>query len=105
MSEWKITEETGYEPTTDLWDRFSKAEEYGRFEIERTYRAAIDEYQTDHVALTELVLVLNWKIWETYNKQSLTLCDIYDSLWKKADAYCFEHFTKSELDYFLETTD
>ena len=52
----------GYTQRTTFWDDFTLAEKLGLSDIERTYRNAFNSWKTDVVFITELVLVLNWKM-------------------------------------------
>ena len=54
--------------------------------------------------MTELVMVLNWKITENYRKND-RLAEMYDELWNKADEWMYEHFDGEDLQYFMRTTD
>lgn len=52
-----------YEFKTTFWDDFSVAEKFGGKAVEETFDRAFAEWKTDYIYLTELVLVLNWKMW------------------------------------------
>ena len=54
--------------------------------------------------LTELVMVLNWKIFRWY-KRNDKLAMVYNELWEKADTYAIENLKGEELSYFYRTTD
>lgn len=102
---WNIEAITGYHPVTTFWDDFSIAERFGENAVRDTFNRAFAEWKTDHVYLTELVMVLNWKIWQWYDKGDCTWTDLYDRLWKIADIYAQENLTGEELAYFYQTTD
>lgn len=53
---------------------------------------------------TELVICLNWKIWQWYNKND-ELAKLYNTLWEQADEYARDTFTGDDLDYFYTETD
>ena len=53
-----------YEFKTTFWDDFSVADKFGVGAIEETFDRAFAEWKTDYIYLTELVLVLNWKMWD-----------------------------------------
>ena len=101
---WQIEEMTGYKPKTTFWSDFTVADHFGLAAIMDTYRRAFKEWKSNYVYLTELVMVLNWKIWEWYEKDEST-AKLYDALWQKADAYACENLKDEELDYFYRTTD
>lgn len=54
--------------------------------------------------MTELVMVLNWKIAEHYRRNHM-LAEMYDELWRKADEWVLDHFDGDDLQYFMRTTD
>lgn len=106
---WNIEEMTGYKPITTFYEDFSIADKYGIDAIKDTYKRAFNEWKTDYKYLTELVMVLNWKIAEHYkegateeeNKTAL----LYNELWQQADEYAVNNLKDDELSYFYKTTD
>ena len=96
--------ENGYDVVTTFWEDFSAADIYGIPAVTDTFNRAFEEWKGNHIYLTELVLVLNHKIWQHY-KSSPTLAKEYDELWRKADSYAVEHLQGSELEYFYDVTD
>ena len=103
-SHWPIEELTGYKPKTTFWLDFSIADKFGADAIRDTYNRAFEEWKHDHIYLTELVMVLNWKIWQHY-KNNEAVARIYNELWETADQYAVENLTGAELEYFYTTTD
>lgn len=101
---WSIERLTGYKPITTFWEDFTIAEQFGRQAIEDTFERAFNEWKHDYRYLTELVMVLNWKLWEWYleNEEFGT---VYNNLWAKADDYACETLKGEELAYFYRTTD
>lgn len=101
---WTIQQETGYEPKTTFWDDFSIADVYGTAGVKDTFNRAFREWKKNTTFLTELVLVLNWKIWQHYesNKQ---LALLYNELYSKADEYAYTHLKGDDLKYYYKTTD
>ena len=53
--------------------------------------------------LTELVLVLNHKIWQHY-KTKPNVAALYDALWRQADQYAVENLKDEELSYYYDVT-
>ena len=104
MIGWNIEQLNGYKPKTTFWEDFSIADFYGIKAVEDTYKRAFNEWKTDTEYLTELVLVLNWKIWEHYEHNE-PLARVYDRLWKEADLYACENLKGKDLDYFYRVTD
>ena len=104
LTHWPIEEMTGYKPKTTFWLDFTIADNFGADAVKDTYNRAFEEWKTDHVYLTELVMVLNWKIWQHYEHND-ELAEVYNDLWATADAWAVENLTGAELDYFYTTTD
>ena len=99
-----IEEMTGYRPFTTFYEDFSIADNFGESAIRDTYKRAFTSWKTNYKYLTELVMVLNWKIWEHYETNK-AYGKLYNDLWEKADAYAMDHLKGEELSYFLRTTD
>lgn len=99
-----IAEQTGYELKTGLWDDFCLADASGPSAIRNTYTKAMKYNKDNYIALTELVMVLNWKIWQHYKKNTF-IAKLYNELWEKADEYAMNNLKGDELTYFLRTTD
>ena len=93
--EWKTT----------FWSDFSIADRFGVNAIKDTYRRAFEEWKTNAVYVTELVIVLNHKIWQHYEAGNEKYAKLYDTLWRKADNWCVENLKGEDLSYFYETTD
>lgn len=84
---------------------FSIADKFGIAAIEDTFKRAFKSWKNDYEYLTELVIALNHKIWEHYEKGNLPYADLYDELWRKADNYAMENLKGKELEYFFRKTD
>ena len=93
-----------YTPQTTFWEDFSIAECYGEFMIRETFKRAFHQWCFNHIYLTELVMVLNWKIWFWYERNE-PIAEVYDELFKKADQYAIETLKGECLTYFLRTVD
>lgn len=101
---WNIKEMTGYEPITTDYEDFSIADKFGASAIKDTFVRLFKEQKEDYKELTELVMALNWKIWE-HHERNETYARLYDRLWKRADSYACHHLKGEELSYFYRTTD
>lgn len=95
----------GYKQITTFYMDFGLAEPFGERALKDTYVRCLDYAKTDYKYLTELVLVLNWKIWEHYEAGNKQLANFYDELWVKADNYASKTLKGDELDYFLDKID
>lgn len=104
MKKWNIEEMTGYKPITTFWQDFTIAEKFGVKAVKETFDKVFEEWHKDYKYLTELVMVLNWKIWEHYQNDE-ELAKVYNDLWEQADNYACENLKNEELDYFYNITD
>lgn len=100
----QMCEDTGYSPQTSFWEDFSIAEYYGSDAIYDTFFKAMREWRKNHVYLTELVMILNWKIWAWY-KHDPELSKVYQALYEQANQFAIDNLKDEELDYFLRTVD
>ena len=96
--------ENGYELQTTFWDDFSIADLFGLSAIQDTFNRAFKEWQEDYKFLTELVMVLNHKIWQ-YHEKKPEFAMLYNTLYREADQYAMENLKDEELGYFLDVTD
>lgn len=94
----------GYKMQTTFWNDFSEAEIFGVDAIEHTFSRIFKYNHSNYIYLTELVMVLNWKMWEHYDNNEKFI-SAYQVLWRLADRYAVENLKDEELDYFYTTTD
>ena len=95
----------GYETFTTFWNDFSIADVFGISAVKDTYRRAIETAKAlGCVYVTELVLALNWKIWEHYQSNE-PLARVYNDLWMKASEIAQTTLQGDELMYYYRTTD
>lgn len=104
IKDWRIEELHGYKPISSFYRDFSIADNFGINAIKDTYNRAFKEWNDDYKMLTELVMVLNWKIFEHYEHND-EYAVLYNELWVKCDKYATSHLKGLELDYFFKTTD
>ena len=104
MERWIMAENIGYKPKTTFWSDFSIADRFGVAAVKDTYRRAFREWRGNYVYLTELVMVLNHKIWQHY-KTNEPLARVYNDLWISAEEYARIHLKGKELEYYWSTTD
>lgn len=97
--------ECGYEPKTSFWNDFCIADRFGVSAVKDTFRRAFREWRGNCEYLTELVLVLNHKIWQHYEQGHQEAARLYDAMWREADAWAVENLKGEELTYFYNTTD
>lgn len=102
--EVRIRKETEGFSTTFFMD-FSIADKFGDDAIKDTFERAFNEWKGDYRYLTDLVIVLNQKIWEWYEAGNEPRARIYNDMWIKAQNYADENLKGKELRYYLRTTD
>lgn len=108
IAKWNIENITGYKPITTYFEDFSIAENFGTKAIIDTYNTAKKELATDFLGnykeLTELVMALNWKIWQHYQNNE-KVARTYNTLWQELDGIAQNELTGEALTYFYNTTD
>lgn len=104
VKNWNIEEMTGYKPITTFYTDFSIADNFGVSAIKDTYKRAFASWKNNVQYLTELVMALNWKIWEHF-ETNYEYAKVYDALWRKADQYAVENLKGDDLTYYYRTTD
>lgn len=105
LIDWNIEEMCGYKPISTYYTDFGIAEWFGTDAIRETYDNAVANWGSDIKWMTEIVMVLNWKIWEHYHGGDEELARFYDELWREAGEYVFSHFDGDDITYYLKTTD
>lgn len=96
--------ESGYELQTTFWSDFSIADGFGLPAIQDTFDRAFKEWKGNYRYLTELILVLNHKIWQYYETKP-QVAALYNSLWQQADLYAMENLKDDKLSYYYDVTD
>lgn len=104
VENWRIEELTGYKPITTFYTDFSIADRFGADAIEDTYKRSFASWQHDYHYLTELSMVLNWKIWR-WHEVNDEYAKLYDRLWRQLDGWCIENLKDEALEYYYKTTD
>lgn len=99
-----IRDLNGYETITTFWEDFTIADKFGINAVKDTFNRAFNEWKGNYKYLTELVLVLNHKIWFWYGKND-ALAKVYNDLWEKADLYACNNLKGEELSYFYRILD
>ena len=94
-----------YEMKTTFWQDFAIADRFGAAAVRDTYKRAFEGWRHDVEYLTELVMVLNWRLWLHWENGREELARVYDELWRRADLWCCENLKGEELSYYYRTTD
>lgn len=99
-----VEAQTGYRPFTTFYEDFSIADAFGLDAVKDTYNRAFNEWKSNYKYLTELVMVLNWKMAEHYgNKEDYAM--LYKKLFYNTQDYAIENLKDDELQYFYRVTD
>ena len=96
--------ENGYELKTTFWDDFTIADVFGIDAIKDTYNRAFNEWKHDHIYITELCMVMNWKMFQWIEKDDNKYQTYYE-LFTTLDEWCMDNLKGEQLDYFISTTD
>lgn len=100
----RIESETGYKCFTTFDFDFTIAELFGESAIRDTYERLFNAFKGDTKSLTELVLILNWKIWAWYEVNE-AVARVYDELWRKADEWACDNLKGEDAEYYYRTLD
>lgn len=101
-----IVLENGYEMQTTFWSDFTIADAFGIDAIKDTYQRAFNEWKTNCKYITELSMVLNWKLFEWYNKdENCEQWKLYQKLYMQTDTWCMDNLKGEDLEYYIKTTD
>lgn len=104
LKNWNIEAMTGYKPKTTFYMDFSIADNFGEDAIKDTYKRAFEGWRDNVEYLTELVMVLNWKIFEHFETNK-RYAQIYQDLYMETDEYALNNLQGEELAYYYRTTD
>ena len=93
-----------YPYKTTFFQDFSIADRFGLSAVEDTYKRAFEEWKSNVVYITELVIVLNHKIWQHYEKNK-PLAELYNKLWMECDEWCATNLKGDDIKYYYRTID
>lgn len=99
MKDWKIEQLTGYKPHANFYIEFSMSEPFGISAIASVYDRLFFKVKDDYICLTELSMVINWKVYEHYDKKDW-MVKLYQSIWDQIDTYCKQNLPDRELEYY-----
>lgn len=91
-------------PDSTFYADFSVADCYGEKAIQDTYNHC-NGWRSNCKMWTELTAMLNHKLWFWYEHGITEYAELYDRLWKQADAYGCNHFKGEEARYFFSVLD
>lgn len=101
---WNIEALTGYKPKTTFYMDFSIADKFGIEAIRDTYQRAFESWKDNIEYFTELVMVLNWKMFEHFETNA-AMARLYQDLFCEADRWAQLNLDGEQLDYYYRTLD
>ena len=90
--------------SSTFWDDFTIADMFGVEAVQDTFNRAFNEWKGDYKMLTELVSVLNHKIFQWYGRDE-EVAKVYDGLWRTVDSYGISNLEGDELEFFTMVLD
>jgi hypothetical protein len=106
LPQWRVTEETGYEPKTTFWQDFWIAVPFGAAAVKDTYKRAFEGWKHDEVYITEMALVLNHIGWALYPQpEKKQLSQLFFELYHELDAWARANLNDEQKDYYWRITD
>lgn len=90
---------------TTFWQDFTIADCFGLAAVKDTFNRAFREWRDDVEYLTELSIVLNWRLWRHYGAGNDDYARLYNDLWLKVHNYAYDHLTGDDLTYYWRMTD
>jgi hypothetical protein len=91
--------------TTTFWSDFTIADAFGIDAVKDTFKRAFKEWKDDYRYLTDLVIVLNHKCWEHYERGNQQLSQLYSDYFYEAQNYAYDNLKGEEFDYFWKKVD
>lgn len=91
---------------TSFMRDFTIAEQFGTAAVQDTYERVFQQWSDDYRYLTDLVLVLNHKLWKHWEQDpDSPFTAIYNELWAAANDYALDNLKGPQLSYFIEQVD
>lgn len=95
----------GERVSTTFCQDFTIADMFGLDAIKDTYNRAFREWKSDYKYLTELVMVLNHKIWEHYEKGNDKYAELYNNIWMETHDWAYDNLKGEELKFYIDVLD
>lgn len=93
------------ERETTFRNDFTIADHFGTDAIKDTYKRAFKEWRNDLMYVTELVVVLNWKIRQHHEGHHNKMAQLYQDLRESTHERCLKNLKDKDLQYYLDKTD
>ena len=94
-----------YQCVTTFWDDFTIAEVFGKDAIIDTYNRAFEGWKSNFIYLTELVMVLNHKLWYWSERDNPEYAELYNIFYEETAQYAEENLKGEQLEYYYRITD
>ena len=106
LHDWpKIARENfHYEMQTSMGKFFDLADALGIRHTEKELSDSFAKCRYDYKALTEYILLTNWKSWQ-WADENEELAELYLRYNEKATAWAYDNFTIAEQAYLFDITD
>lgn len=92
-------------PDSTFYADFCVADVYGEKAINDTYKRAFSNWKGNVKYFTELVGALNRHIWLWHEAGVEEYSELYDKLWRTADAYGSKHFKGEDARHYFSVLD
>lgn len=101
-----LSRSTDYRSISDYWDRYSIAEKESLDAVKIVNKAIFEEAKDDYKLITEMALVLIYKIVDCNEKPSKKrLCGFYRDFYEEVNSYAVTHLKANKLDYYFAVTE
>lgn len=88
---------------TSFMRDFTIAEQFGAAAVQDTYDRVFKQWSDDYRYLTDLVLVLNHKLWRHWELDpDSPFTALYNHLWETANDYALDNLKGPQLSYFID---
>lgn len=84
---------------------FRIADIFGVNAIRDTFNRCQEEWKDNADYYASFVMTLNHLIWFHYDNGNIEIANVYNELWRKADAFVYTHFKGDELNHILSILD
>lgn len=98
-------QEFNFDVQTTFWEDFDDADQIGVKAVKDLYRDAFEYAKTNYKFLTELSLVLNYRLWMHYDEGNQKLAKVYDEKWCKCHDYALRTLKGDEYQFYFNATD
>ena len=97
---------TDYRSKTDLWTRYSIADNDCVKALRSLFKETFEIAKQDYIYLTELVMVLNHRMWYWYGlNPDSPMVAAYTTCYEKAHNWALTHLNRDEIRYYCSVTD